>query len=179
MKDTTEEVLALLTDHGARLHALLVRLTLREDVAEDLMQELFLTLVRRHGFSRAKDPVAYAIRSATNLAFDWRRAQKRTPAKESSYDGLCADESSPLSKLVEREEQQRALDALGDLPGRSRDIVIMRYLQQQSYEEIGIMLGKTSHQSRGLCHKALDRLRRLIDKQTSVPQESGGSQDEP
>ena len=137
MKNTTEEILALLSDHGARLHALFIRLTLREDVAEDLMQELFLTLVQRHGFDRAKDPVAYAIRSATNLAFDWRRAQKRAPAKESSFDHQCADDQSPLSKLIEREQQQRVLETLGDLPKRSRDIVVMRYLQQQSYEEIG------------------------------------------
>ncbi len=178
MKRTIDEVLVLLADHGTRLHALLARLTLRNDVAEDLMQELFLRLSRPGGFSRAKDPVAYAFRSATNLAFDWLRAQKRLPGTEPTCDQLRGHDPPPLTELVDREQLQCVLDTLGKLPKRSRDIVIMRYLQQQSYEEIGKLLGKTSHQARGLCHKALDRLRRLIDNHASVPQESGRSQDE-
>lgn len=178
MKREIDEVLALLADHGSQLHALLARLTLRDDVAEDLMQELFLRLSRPGGFSRAKDPIAYAFRSATNLAFDWRRGQNRSPRTEPICDQLHDHDRQPLTKLVDREQLQCVLNALGELPKRSRDIVVMRYLQQQSYEGIGRLLGKTSHQARGLCHKALDRLRRLIYKQTSVPQESGGSQDE-
>ena len=38
MRDCLEKLLALLDSSGPRLHALLVRLTLREDVAEDLMR---------------------------------------------------------------------------------------------------------------------------------------------
>lgn len=72
MSDRRTELLELLDRSGAGLHALLTRLTLRPDVAEELMQELFLKL------SAAKDQGgidcwhAYARRTAINLAFDWR-----------------------------------------------------------------------------------------------------------
>jgi len=178
LKRTTDEVLALLADHGARLHAILTRLTLREDVAEDLMQELFLKLTQRAGFGRAEDPVAYAFRAAINLAFDWRRAQKKTPRTESASKDLVACDRSPPSEAARREELQRVLDAIGRLPGLNRDIVVMRYLEQQDYETIAAEFGKTSHQVRGLCHKTLSRLRSLLNNESSLRCEFGGSQDE-
>ncbi len=52
LSKTTNQVLSLLDEQGPRLYALLVRITLREDVAEDLMQELFLRLSRRDALLR-------------------------------------------------------------------------------------------------------------------------------
>jgi len=71
LSECLENLLAMLDRSGPHLHVLLTRLTLREDVAEELMQELFLKLSRSDGFRRAHDPVAYACRAATHLAFDW------------------------------------------------------------------------------------------------------------
>jgi RNA polymerase sigma-70 factor (ECF subfamily) len=173
-----DEVLALLADHGARLHALLTRLTLREDVAEDLLQELFLKLTQRPGFGRAQDPVAYAFRAAINLAFDWRRARKKVPRMEPASDDLVGRGGSPPREAARREELQRVLDALVRLPGLNREIVVMRYLEQHSYETIAGQFGKTPHQVRALCHKALSRLRSLLDKGSTLHCESGRPQDE-
>ncbi len=53
---------------------LFMRITLREDVAEDLLQELFLRLHGRKGFSAIQKPKAYMFTAAIRLAFDWRRA---------------------------------------------------------------------------------------------------------
>ena len=171
---TEDKVLTLLSDHGGRLHALLARLTLREDIAEDLMQELFLKLTQSNGFAGARDPLAYALRAATNLALDWRRAQKRTPPTEVSASQPLAQDRSPLSQLVRREEVHRVLDAVAGLPGLSREVMVLRYLEQQEYEAIARQLGKTAHQVRALCHKAVDRLRNLLEAKPSEPSESGG-----
>jgi len=73
-----KELLDLLDKSGADLYALLTRLTLREDVAEELMQELFIKLNNSRGAGNAVNLNAYARKSAINLAFDWRRSQKRT-----------------------------------------------------------------------------------------------------
>ena len=70
MNQTTDTALAFLAEHGPRLHAILLRLTLRADVAEDLMQDLFCKLAENQRFATAASPVAYATRMATNLAFD-------------------------------------------------------------------------------------------------------------
>jgi DNA-directed RNA polymerase specialized sigma24 family protein len=38
----------------------------------------------------------------------------------------------------------------------------MRYIQQQSYDDIAEQMGKSPHQVRALCHKAISRLRDLL-----------------
>ena len=47
----------------------------------------------------------------------------------------------------------------------------MRYIQEESYEDIAAHIGKTPHQTRALCSKALIRLRDIMktdNKQISV-----------
>ena len=78
MRSRDKELLELLEKSGASLYALLTRLTLREDIAEELMQELFIKLRNSRGRARVANWDAYARRAAINLAFDWRRAHKRT-----------------------------------------------------------------------------------------------------
>jgi DNA-directed RNA polymerase specialized sigma24 family protein len=54
------------------------------------------------------------------------------------------------------------LDELADLPQTSRDVVVMRFIESQSYEQIAQHLGRTVHQTRALCHKGIQRLRRVL-----------------
>ena len=140
----------------------LVRLTLRADVAEDLLQDLFCKLVQNPRFAQADDPAAYARRMAMNLAFDHRRRERRARRSELDAQALMTTAISPIADLVRREELQRVLDAIGHLPASSREIIVLRHLEQQDFDAIGRTLGKTAHQARALCHKAMTRLRRLL-----------------
>ena len=159
MGERQQELLELLDKSGARLHALLTRLTLREDAAEELMQDLFIRL------NGAKDQggvdcwYAYARRTAINLAFDWRRRQARR--RSSSLTGLperASDDSTPLGRLIQSEEIEQVLAAIDRLSGVSREALVMRYIQQDSYDEIAEQLGKTVHQVRALCFRAMSNL---------------------
>lgn len=163
MKATRDEALLLLAEHGERLYSLLVRLTLRTDVADDLLQDLYCKLVQDGRYAAAANPLGYAMRMAANLAFDHRRARQRVERTESAAPPAVDAGKSPLLELVHREELDQLLDVLGQLPAANREIVVLRYLEQHDYETIGRMLGKTAHQVRGLCHKAIGRLRELLD----------------
>ena len=160
MKPDPNGLLSLLEAHGAELHALLTRLTLRAGVAEDLLQDLFLKLRRSEGLARAGNRKAYLFRTAIHLAFDWRRA--RRPTGPLPGDSAVAEES-PLDRLIDAEELDQVLDALQYLPELGRHVLVLRYLQQQDYTDIAQQLGKTEHQVRGLCAKALGQLRSLLN----------------
>lgn len=171
MSDQTDILLELLETHGRVLHALLARVTLREDVAEDLMQELFLKLVQSQGFERADNKLSYAYRAAMHLAFDWRRRQKRHRAMGQSagdlspadgVEALASPEAGPFQKLIQDESLQRVLEAAGRLKDIYRDVFILRHVQQESYETIGRHIGRTPDQARGLCHKAVVAMRQLL-----------------
>lgn len=133
---------------------------MREDVAEELLQDLFLKL---HG---AKDQggidcwYAYARRTAMNLAFDWRRRQQvRRACTLDEVAERASEIPAPLGRLIADEELEQVLAAIDRLGGASREVFVMRYIEQDSYEEIAAQLGKTVHQVRALCFRAMSALR--------------------
>ncbi len=162
MRSRQKELLELLDKSGADLYALLTRLTLREDVAEELMQELFIKLNNSRSIGKVVNWDAYARKSAINLAFDWRRSQKQTILALGQVAEPVSNENSPLGKLIHSEELAETLDAVGRLKKSSREVLVMRYLQQESYDNIAEQLGKTSHQVRALCSRAIRNLRDVL-----------------
>jgi RNA polymerase sigma factor (sigma-70 family) len=157
-----KELLDLLDRSGAELYAILTRLTLREDVAEELMQDLFIKLRDSRGAARAANLDAYARRAAINLAFDWRRASRRAALRSLQIAEPVAGNTSPATRLIRSEEMSRTLNAMGRLKKTAREALVMRYLQQQSYEDIARQMDKTSHQVRAMCSRSIRRLRDIL-----------------
>jgi RNA polymerase sigma-70 factor (ECF subfamily) len=157
-----EELLELLDKSGAELFALLTRLTLRQDVAEELMQELFIKLSHSRGPNKAANWDAYARRTAINLAFDWRRCRRRAELRQEQVREQTSDDESPLGGLIHSEELAETLNAIDRLNKVSRQVLVMRYIEQKSYDDIAGELGKSSHHVRALCSRAMSRLRDIL-----------------
>ena len=162
MKSRHQELLELLDTSGAELFALLTRLTLREDVAEELMQELFIKLQSSKGLQKATSRQAYTRRAAINLAFDWRRSRQRATLRLKHVRRHASNDELPLAKMIHSEELRETLDALSQLKKSSREALVMRYIQQESYDHIAEQMGKTSHQVRAICSRAVHHLRRIV-----------------
>jgi RNA polymerase sigma factor (sigma-70 family) len=150
-------------------------LTLRPDVAEDLMQELFISLARSEAFVSTADPAAYAYRAAMNLAFGWRRSQQRTQMMLGGLRPAIPSSDGPLARLEADEQVRLVLNAMNELPDLQRDALAMRFIQQDAYEVIAATLGKTPPQVRALCHKAIGTLRSLFNEDVATPHREGAS----
>ncbi|MHC4105070.1 MAG: RNA polymerase sigma factor, partial [Planctomycetota bacterium] len=112
MTDRQKELLELLDKSGANLYALLTRLTLREDIAEELMQELFIKLNNKSRLDKVRNRYAYARKTAINLAFEWRRNQKLNSVRLDHISEPASNDSSPLNKLIQTEELAEILNAI-------------------------------------------------------------------
>jgi len=150
------------------LHRLIARLTRREDVVGDLLQELFLRLWNSKAFDNAHDPSAYAYRAAINLAFEWRR-REQTKQQPLEHNRRAAKDSSALETIIQAEELEQVLDATSRLNDLSRDVVVMRYIEQDSYEKIAERLGKKPQHVRSVCAKAVAQIRKFLkDKKDNL-----------
>jgi len=163
LQSQMSEILEFFDRVGESVYVMLARLTLREDIAEELMQELFLRLVRFRYLDKVGNLDAYARRAAINLAFDWWSRQKPASLRLDEVGEPATNENPALSELVQAEHLQDVLEATGQLEGVSRDAFVMRYVEHESFDYIAEQLGKTSHQVRALCSKALIKLRCLLD----------------
>ncbi len=167
MADRQKELLELLDKSGASLYALLTRLTLREDVAEELMQELFIKLNNTSRFDKVRNRYAYARKTAINLAFEWRRNRKLNRMGLYQISEPASNDSSPLNKLIRTEELDEILNAIAKLNKVPREAFVMRYIQQEPYDHIAEQLGKTVHHVRALCSRASTRIRYILERNHS------------
>ena len=174
MQGGLQRLLELFEHSGPSLYTLLMRLVLREDIAEELMQELFVKLANFRGLDKVKNLAAYAHRTAVNMAFDWRKARDKDPCRLDDAPEPPPDFISPLDKLSLNEEIEDVLCAISQLRGASREAFVMRYIQQHPYEYIAGEMGKTPHQVRALCFKALMHIRYLLsDKELRYSKKGG------
>ncbi len=129
-------------------------LTLSEDVARDLVHDVFVRVYRR--FDGLDDPLPYLRRSVVNAARSWhrrRRLERTRAAAEHPTDahhsgvGLEADE---------------LFDVLARLPPRQRAAIVLRFYEQMSDTEIAVLLHCRPGTVASLVHRGCARLRTAI-----------------
>ena len=109
------------------------------NAAEDMVQEAFLRLLDALPRIRQPERAAAYLRSIVlNLARDHNRRglvslRHRLPADESPR--------SIVDKIVLREDQKEVIEALGNLPRRQRDCLVLRYYTELPVTEIAETLG--------------------------------------
>lgn len=157
------QVLDLLDRQGLRLRNLLFKVTLSEDAADDLMQELFLRLARSGGFARSEKPEAYAWRTALNLALE--HVRRRRPSGELAEGQAVSPAEGALGQLIADEQLGLILREVMDLRPPGREIVVMRFLEQREYGEISEILGMSENHIRSRLSKSLARLRGKLNGQ--------------
>jgi RNA polymerase sigma factor (sigma-70 family) len=167
LQDRQKELFELLNKSGASLYTLLTRLTLREEIAEELMQELFIKLNNKRRFDKIRNRYAYARKTAINLAFEWRRNQKLNSVGLDQISEPASNNLSPINKLIRTEELDEILNAIGKLNKVPREAFVMRYIQQEPYDFIAEQLDKTAHHVRALCSRALTRVRYILERNHS------------
>ena len=138
------------------------------DAAEDLAQEVVLRVYRsRHSYAPKANFRSWLYTVATNLAFNWLRAQRTrrryTPVQEPIEPGKPLDipDARPgvQSSLLNDERAKRVREALNVLPEKQRAAVIMHKYEELEYVAIAAVLGCSLQAVRSLIFRAYERLR--------------------
>jgi RNA polymerase sigma-70 factor (ECF subfamily) len=135
---------ALVRRYQDRIYRFLLRLTHSPDDARELTQETFLhayqALPRWTPQARLS---TWLFRIARNLAFDWLRRGKRVefvPLNEDE-DAHCPDPAPGPDAVLETAQRYQGLEAaLARLPAEHREILLLREIEEMSYEDIAAVL---------------------------------------
>jgi RNA polymerase sigma-70 factor (ECF subfamily) len=136
--------------------------------AEDLTEQTFLQAYRhferalRESDGRPLRP--WLIRIAHNLAANFYRDRSRRP--ESAIDDASVISSPHTTEsLVEgREELQRILEGVQELPDDRREALIMRFALGMDNREIARALGRTDGATKVLIHRAIKQLEGMMEE---------------
>ncbi len=166
MRPKENILLKLLDKSGHKLHGMLYRLTLDEDAAEDLMQELFIRLCELKQPQKIKNLEAYACRIAINLAFDRRRKQRSfTSIPEQFTDRRI---QSVDFRLLQKEQLTKTLEAVDKLSDLTRECIVLRHIEQMDYDRIAERMNKSQQQIRGICSKGIQRVREILNAHPTI-----------
>jgi RNA polymerase sigma-70 factor (ECF subfamily) len=127
-------------------------------VAEELVQDLFLTLWRKRGELTIGAAVpTYLFTATRNLAIDHLRRERRLVHWDEAVVGRIGDAAAPPETvLLEMLDLQ---DAIGRLPARCRLIFTLSRQHDMTYEQIAQSLGLSIKTVEVQMSRALHRLR--------------------
>ena len=152
---------ALYLRHGPEALRLAYLLTGDLELAEDLAQEAFVRVARRLTGLRNADSVRwYLRRTVVNLVNSHLRRQRveraYMPALASSVAGLSA--TDVVTKQVVR-------DAIAQLSARQRAVVVLRYYQDLTDQQIASVLGCPVGTVKSALHRAAAVLRQNLGQE--------------
>lgn len=164
--------------YSGRLYAFLYRLTGKRDDAEDLVQDVFVRLVRTiERYEHDGRFEAWLFRIAMNLARDRVRRLVRAPGTVSLQpgpddggDGHLGDESQVRNaepaedhRMQLAEDVDRLQRALAKLPVSEREVVMLRHYSDMTFVEIAAATEIPLGTALARAHRGLARLRRLME----------------
>jgi RNA polymerase sigma-70 factor (ECF subfamily) len=157
VRDGAGEMLGVLFDrYHTPLYGFYSRLTGDRGLSEDLVQEVFLRILRYRQSYRPGTPFrAWMYQIARNARVDHLR--KTRPQTE-----LDPEMPSPLPQTdaAQQEQETRLLHrALMSLPEEKREILILARFQELKYDEIARLVGCELITVRVRVHRALQELR--------------------
>ena len=134
-------------------------------VAEDLTQDVFLKtwqhLVDQKNVSHFR---AFVYRVARNVVIDYYRQTKRQtlPLEQVSDENLAIE---GLAKLETSLDAENLLKYLHKLKAEYQEILMLRYVEDLTFEEIAEVLQKDKNNVRVILHRALNKLKQIISKE--------------
>lgn len=152
--------------HHRALFGFFARLTSSRQGAEDLVQDVFLRMLKyRHTFEPGNQFTAWMYQIARNAHIDWIRKRKVETLCEYDREDRLAEVASadPVpDEAIERKQDvsllRRALDAL---PVEKRELLILARFQGLKYEEIGRIIDCETNTVKVRVHRAVRDLSRL------------------
>ena len=154
-----EAVERLFRDHAEFIFRTAYRITGCSEDAEDVVQTLFVQLIRRDlSADFLRNSRAYLHRSAVNISLNLLRSRKRTDHSDGADE--VEDASSFEESRGQSEISQRLRSAMAELHPKAAEILVLRYVHGYTDAEIAKLLGT----SRGTVAVSLFRSRLRLRK---------------
>jgi RNA polymerase sigma factor (sigma-70 family) len=150
--------------HHAELYRYVARFTGEPDLAEDVVQDVFVRLAERPPADQGQVR-GWLFRVATTVAIDAMRGARRRltllrgrPERQPLGD----PPPDPAAALERAETGRRVRAALGELTQKERAILLMRE-EGFAHREIAVAVGTTTQSVGTMIARALEKLARHLD----------------
>jgi len=181
-KGDEEAFTVLYRRHQAPLFRFALRMTGSTWAAEEIVQDVFMTLMR--------DPQKYDATRGTVGGFLYgvtrnrvlkhlERLPREISLEEKNEDGtgsgiILMEPSTPASQAEKRERIEQIRSAVLDLPAEFREAVVLCELEERSYEEAAQMVGCPIGTIRSRLHRGRALLMARLEMLREPPRRTNG-----
>jgi RNA polymerase sigma-70 factor (ECF subfamily) len=162
---------SLIEQYQYRLFRYLLYLTARPETAEDLFQETWIRVLDRgYQYDGQSKFETWLFAIARHLVLDLHR--RKTPQSlEALTEGepgrpleFAASDPSPLDLFSKQEVEAAVRTSLGQLPAVFREVLLLRFQEDLTLEEIAAVLGAPLSTVKSRLYRGLEALRGLLER---------------
>lgn len=145
------------------LYATILRMTQNQQDAQDLVQEVFIKVYNQlDKYDKKGEFSSWLYRVAINHCMDEFR-KKRYKMKQVELNGETMVNTRHPEVIYFKKEQSRQLERLiQTLPEDERLIILLRYVNELSYNEISELVGVPLSMVRNKIHRAKKKMRNTL-----------------
>ena len=158
----------LFKEHSRRVYRVAYRVTGSPNDAEDVVQTVFLRLLKRKDLELGPGVGSYLHRAAINAGLDLLRARGRarsTPLEEEGEQPQLEEAhpaAQPESRIKSRELQSQLRAGLAKLSPRAAEMFALRYFEGYGNTEIAEILGTSRETIAVTLHRCRARLKQEL-----------------
>jgi len=159
----------LVQRHWSLVYGVAYRRIGNATLAQDIAQAVFILLDRKCAdFSKGTVLAGWLFRTAMFTTKNALKAEARRQQRE--HEALAQLRSAAAEGPADESNTEQAWEAISghldeglmSLSARDRDTIILRFLQDRSFKEVGVSFGLNEHGARQQALRALDRLRKYF-----------------
>jgi RNA polymerase sigma-70 factor (ECF subfamily) len=178
-----EAFMVLYRRHQAALYRFGLRMTGNAWAAEEIVQDVFMTLMREpKKYDVARAPLAaYLFGIARNRVMKHlERVPREVPLDEQNQNGsrggaAVVNAFTPMHWAEQQERVEQVRAAVLDLPAEFREAVVLCELEELSYEEAAQLIGCPIGTIRSRLHRGRALLLAKLEMLRSVPRRIGAA----
>ena len=160
------ELETLFQTHHGRVFRTAQRITGSAADAEDVLQTVFLRLVKTpEAYDLSRNPEAYLSRAAINASLDLLRSRSRSKSvalDDADEETIAGRGRSPEALHADRELQTLVRQAVARLGKTAGEMFVLRYYEGLDNKEIAVLMETSPLVVGVVLHRACTKLRKEI-----------------
>lgn len=152
---------------SAKLFGVALRILRREDWAEEVLQESYVSIWNHaHDFSAGlAAPMTWMTSIVRNRCLDWLRRPSREVSDPEGELSASAEAGGPgpLDALAQSNDARALADCLGQLEGKQRQAIMLAFFQGFSHSELAAHLRQPLGTVKTWVRRGLGRLKLCLD----------------
>jgi RNA polymerase sigma factor (sigma-70 family) len=162
-----EKLAVLFERHHVPLFNFFVRLTGNRAASEDLVQDVFMRILKYRATYQGEDKFTlWMYKIARNAHIDHLRKRKDAVSLDQQIYEPASEQPGPADTAERGEEAALVARAMAELSPRKQEILVLSRFQNLKYREIADLLDCPVGTVKGLVHRAVAELGEIYTRMT-------------